>query len=141
MRRFCSRLLVASGVVLLAGTACARDPHRARSYGPMYGPHAFPATPADRALARLDQMRSYRWVDGHERNHFNRARRDLIRFRQRWMQGKFDKDRLNGAIDHLKHLANSRQVHPRERALLASEVNELRRFRASGSFYRPSARY
>jgi hypothetical protein len=86
-------------------------------------------------------MRSYRWVDGHERNHFNQARRNLIRFRQRWMQGKVDKGRLNGAIGNLKHLANSHQVHPRERALLAAEVDELRRFRGSDGFSRYPARY
>jgi hypothetical protein len=86
--------------------------------------------PVRRALFDLDRLRSIRYADGHERKHIDNARRDLLRFEESWSRGKFDRDRLDGAIGNLDHLANSGQVHPREREVLYQDVRALREFRA-----------
>jgi hypothetical protein len=70
-------------------------------------------------------------VDHHERDHFRRAQEDLARFQERWSQGRFDRGRLDRAIEHMQHLVNSRQMRGRERSLLASDLDALRNFRAS----------
>ncbi len=90
----------------------------------------------DRALRDLDRARSYRFTDHHERKHFDQARKDLIRFQDNWARGKFDRGRLDGAIGNIQHLVNADRVHPRDREMLARDLNDLRELRARGGVYR-----
>lgn len=85
----------------------------------------------DRALSDLERNRSWGRVDGHERRHMEQARYDLMRFRENWFRGKFDKDRLDGAIEHLNDLANADQVDRRDRRIFARDRDMLRDFRAN----------
>jgi hypothetical protein len=85
----------------------------------------------ERALNDLQRNRSAGRVDGHERKHMEQARYDLIRFRENWSRGKFDKDRLDGAIENLADLARADQVHPRDRQMFARHRDNLREFRAN----------
>ncbi|MDX2150345.1 MAG: hypothetical protein SFV54_06410 [Bryobacteraceae bacterium] len=89
----------------------------------------------DRVLSRLERSQSYYRAGDSERKDFEQARRDLVRFRENWYRGRFDKDRLDGAIDHLKDLAESSRIHPRERQMFMNDVYALRDFRASGGRY------
>jgi hypothetical protein len=134
MPLFGRALLLSSSIALLAGCAGAqyRDPYYR---GPRPGSYSSGAV-IGRVLSDLDSARSYFRVDGHERRHFDQARRDLLIFQDRYARGRFDKGRLDGAIENIRHLANSDQVHPRERRLLARDVEALRDFRASRGAYR-----
>ncbi len=131
-------LLLTSAVALLAGCAGAqyRDPYyrgpRPDGYsrGGLIG----------RVLSDLDSARSYARLDRHERGHFEHARRDLLVFQDHYARGRFDKDRLDGAIENIHHLVDSDQVHPRNRRLLARDVESLRDFRASRGGYRDGYR-
>lgn len=86
----------------------------------------------DRVISHLDGTRSYGHNDDHELKHYEKARNDLYRFRDNWSRGKFDKGRLNSAIEHIDHIVDSRQVHPRERQILARDLSDLRSFRSGG---------
>ena len=58
----------------------------------------------------LHDLRRASWngrLDGHERNHFNSASKELEKFQDRWRDGRFDTGRLDKAIDSLRHLANA----------------------------------
>lgn len=71
-------------------------------------------------------------VDSHEREHFERALEDLNRFQYNWSRGgNFDRDRLDGAIEHLNDLSRADQIHPRDRAMLSRDLYALREFRSS----------
>lgn len=89
----------------------------------------------DRVLSDLDRSRSFVYTDRHERRHFDHAREDLIRFKQNWSRGQFEKGRLDGAIDNLNHLASADRVNPRERRIFYSDAEELRAFRARSGTY------
>ena len=130
MRIFSKELLLGSTVLLLAcvAGAAADDGHYGREHN---------GEPVRRAISDLDRMRSIRYADGHERKHIENARRDLVRFEENRARGKFDRDRLDSAISHLSHLANSWQVQPREREVLYQDVQALRELRA----YRGVNRY
>jgi len=78
---------------------------------------------------------SGRHVDSHERNHFNRAMSELRTFEDRWQRGQWDNGRLDRAIEDLSHLADSRQLNPRDRRMLADDANLLRDFRNSRGNY------
>ncbi len=111
-----------------------RGPDRDRGYGD----YRYGSSPVDRVLSDLSSTRSYRFVDGHERKHMDKAYSSLLRFRDNWARGRFDRDRLDEAIENLDHLAGADQVNPRERRLFARDRDMLRDFRASrgGGRYR-----
>src|SRR5207249_163451 len=72
-----------------------------RSYG--YGNRGS-GSPIDRALNDLSRVDRNAYVDHHERQHFQHAQEDLARFQDRWAQGRFDKGRLDRAIENIQHL-------------------------------------
>ncbi|MBY0503186.1 MAG: hypothetical protein K2X03_04720 [Bryobacteraceae bacterium] len=70
-------------------------------------------------------------VDRHEANHLRRAVIDLTEFNNRLQRGRFDRGRLNEAIEHLRNLAQADQLHPRDRRRIAGHLNDLYRLRDS----------
>ncbi len=118
--RYLSLLL--AGIMMLALSAQAQYgrgyPGRGRGGGPM--------ALIDRCLDDINS--ADRRNRGHEGT-FDQARRDLRIFREHFAEGRFDKDRLDGAIENIWRLANSDQVHPRDRRLLRDDANDLRGLR------------
>jgi hypothetical protein len=119
--------LLACGAFFAAIAAAAQDRDWDRDHGPGV---------VDRVLSDIDRSSYDRYVDRHERKEFESARHDLIRFQDNWRRGKFDTDRLDGAIDHIHHIVDSGRVEPRMAGLLARDMEALRDFRASGGRYR-----
>jgi hypothetical protein len=130
-------LLLGAGVLAAALGANAQYPYAgAQPY------QAFPgrdrsrdAGLIDRVLRDLDRARSDREAERHEHNRFDQARRNLLRFEDNWSRGRFDKDRLDGAIDDLHHLSASDHLRRRDRDILARDMQALRDFRASAGRY------
>ncbi|HWQ52766.1 MAG TPA: hypothetical protein VN442_03720 [Bryobacteraceae bacterium] len=92
-------------------------------------------SPVDRAMSDLNRAaRNGRYLDGHEREHFDRAMQELGRFEDRWRDGRFDKGRLDKGIENIQHLVNSDRLHPADRRMLARDLAELRDFRARGGY-------
>lgn len=81
--------------------------------------------PAGSALRDLERIASRSRVDGHERDHFRNALKDLARFQDRARDGRFDEGKLENAIEHMEHLADARQVHPRDRQIIRGHVARL----------------
>jgi hypothetical protein len=92
-------------------------------------------SPVHRVLADLDRIQGRSRVDGHERDHFNKARQELYRFEERWRDGRFDSGRLNKAMDNIEHLTRSRQIHPRDRSVLAQDLRMLGQLRSGRGSY------
>jgi hypothetical protein len=127
-------LLRAGLAVVLAAGAFGYDPRWRRE--PYRGGAGYYGDVVPRVLSHLRGARSYRYVDNHDRRHFEDARRHLERFQSNWSRGRFDSGRLDDAIDNLKHLAQADRVHPRERAVFAEDIRALREFRARrGDYY------
>lgn len=80
---------------------------------------------AGSALRDLERIASHSRVDRHERNHFNHAIDDLARFEDRARRGHFDDDKLGNAIGHMEHLADARQIHPRDRQVIRGHLSRL----------------
>ena len=68
---------------------------------------------------------------GRGDRNFQRAMDELQRFDERWRRGQWDQGRLDRSIERVSALANSRQVNPRDRQLMAQDANLLREFRAN----------
>ena len=113
-------VLLCLSVVLVAMSATAqyrRNYPRRRGGG---------AALVDRALRDLDSASPR--ARGHHGT-FRQARKDLLRFREHLAEGRFDKDRLDGAIENIDRLAHSDQVHPRDRRVLDRDAEDLRDLR------------
>ena len=88
----------------------------------------------DRTMSDLRRIGSRNRMDGHERNHFERALYHLDRFRQNYArERRFDRSRLDDAIEHIADLSRARQIHPRDREVLSRDLYALRDFRSRGS--------
>jgi hypothetical protein len=61
--------------------------------------------------------------------------RTLQQFESRWAQGKFDKGKLDHAIETLQHLADSNRLPQQLRSVFYRDVNDLREFRANRGSY------
>ncbi|HVX67869.1 MAG TPA: hypothetical protein VHA11_14755 [Bryobacteraceae bacterium] len=123
------RALLILGVVLFAAGANAQwrrfgddDYGRGRDYRIGARPGV-----VERALRDVDSARPYRG-GGHWRE-LEKARRDLLRFTDRWYEGRFDKDRLDGAIEHIDHALRSNALDRRDRYVLERDLWDLRSFR------------
>ena len=100
-------------------------------YGGRYGRQSLGLI--DRVIADIDRA-GYYGQSGGDRHHLDHARNDLYRFREKWYGGKFDRGRLDSAIDNIHHVVDSRRVDPRERSSLTRDMYELRDFRATGGY-------
>ena len=75
-------------------------------------------------LRDLQSAASRNRVDGHERDHFNRAMSELQQMSYR-SQGEIDGGRLNRVVEDLDHLSRADQIHPRDRQVLARDRQAL----------------
>jgi hypothetical protein len=89
----------------------------------------------DRTVRDLQYAASRNRVDGHDRNHFNRAIDQLQQFNYKSQQGKFDTGKLDKAIEDLDHLSRADRVHPRDRQILGRDMQDLRIFRSNRGGY------
>jgi hypothetical protein len=79
-----------------------------------------------RAIQNLRYAASRNRVDGHERDHFNKAVQHLQRFEYDAARGNYQSRELNNAIENMSHLADARQINPRDRQVIASDISALR---------------
>jgi hypothetical protein len=77
----------------------------------------------NRTMQNLQSAASRNRVDGHERDHFNRAMSELQNMR--YSQGNVDSRRLSRVLEDLDHLASANQINPRDRQILARDRQAL----------------
>lgn len=131
---------LATVTVLAADDRRDRDRDRDRRYGRTNGDRweqqRNRRTPVDATIADLRRAQSRNRYDNEKREHFERAFYHLDRFNYDWNRGKFEKDRLDDAIERIDKLANSDQIRDEDREILRRDLEDLRAFRSSrGSGY------
>jgi hypothetical protein len=72
---------------------------------------------------------------GREAERYDNAIRHLADFERGLNRDRFDRGRLDEAIDDLKHVVENNNLSPRERSILSEDLRELRQFRARESRY------
>jgi hypothetical protein len=83
----------------------------------------------ERTLHDLRRASMAARLDGHERKHFHEAAKELEKFQDRWRGGRLEMKHLDKAIENIGHLAYADRLHPRDRAILANDLEVLRDFR------------
>lgn len=119
--------LIAACAILtaLAFSAVAQDwfhdrPERYR--GEQWRSHLFMQVRAD-----LEHVWTGRASD-KERNRLERTKQELTKMQADLDQGRWDNGLLNDVIDSIGKSANDDRLSPRDRAMLANDVNRLKEF-------------
>jgi hypothetical protein len=87
----------------------------------------------DRVLSDLNRVQGFN-RGGRNRKEIDRAREDLLRFRDRQAGGHFDRGRLDSAIENVQRLVNSNWLLPRDRDMLSRDLYALRDFRSNRGY-------
>jgi type II secretory pathway component HofQ len=66
---------------------------------------------------------------GKEKERYYNAQRHLSQFDRKLSQGKFDKDKLDEAIDDVKNVVENNTLSPESRDVLTRDLAELREMR------------
>ena len=78
----------------------------------------------------IQHSEGYTRSKGKDRDRADNALRHLSEFDSAFQRGKFDKDKLDQAIDDVKNLADNNPMGPEDRRLLLEDLRRLREFRA-----------
>jgi hypothetical protein len=107
-----------------------RGDRGSRSSG-LYGRYS---DPVGQTLRDVQYVWSRSRVDGHERDHFRRVVDSLRHFQEQASRGRFDRGRIDRAIDNLEDLAHADQIQPQGRQLLRQRLYDLRSFREDARY-------
>ncbi len=149
MKHFSRVILFSSGILALSLAANAQGNYSSQRDDPYYRNDRYSqqrgygndrngsnrGSLIERVLADINRAASNARLDHHEAKHFDEAANKLQEFQARWAQGKFDTGKLDKAIDSLRHMAHADRVHPRDRDMLARDIDELRQFRSTRGGY------
>jgi hypothetical protein len=90
----------------------------------------------DRVQRNLRHAESFTPPSGKEKERYHNAQHHLSEFDRKLSEGKFDKDRLDEAIDDVKNVVEHNTLAPESRDVLTRDLNELRELRRTrGSSY------
>ena len=110
-------------LVSVTSIAFAQDWYRdreARYQGDQWRPQVFSQVRSD-----LDHVWSARGASEKENVRLERTKDELTRMQADLDQGRFDNGLLNDVIDSIKKSANDQRLAPRDRAVLADDLNRL----------------
>ena len=66
---------------------------------------------------------------GKEKERYYNAQRHLSQFDRQLARGRFDKDKLDEAIDDVKNVVENNTLSPRDRDVLSGDLRDLRELR------------
>ena len=90
----------------------------------------------DRVQRNLHRAESFTQANEKERERYHNAQHHLSEFDRRLSEGKFDKDKLDEAIDDVKNVVEHNTLSPESRDVLTRDLEELRELRRTrGSAY------
>ena len=114
-----SRRRFALGTLFLAGAAITSAQER---YGRARGL-------VDRVQKNLRRAENFTPPNEKERERYHNAQHHLSEFDRRLGEGKFDKDKLDEAIDDVKNVVEHNTLSPEGREMLTRDLGELRELR------------
>ena len=83
----------------------------------------------DRVQADLQRAADFTRNNEKERERYHNVQHHLSEFDRELRRGKFDKDKLDAAIDDLKNVVKNNTLESRDRDALAADLSDLRTLR------------
>ena len=123
MQTISRRLLVAT--LAIASLAIAAPPERDER-----GERNMGRNLVSRVQNDLRRAQRFARAGGKERERFYNAQRHLSQFDREFSRGRFDKDKLDEAIDDVHNVVKNNRLSPRDRDELDGDLRDLRELRA-----------
>jgi len=117
--RSISRHLLAIAIVMIAVTGANYAQGR---YGTARGL-------VDRVQKNLRHAEHFTSPNDKEKERYHNAQHHLSEFDRKLSEGKFDKDKLDEAIDDVKNVVENNSLSPESRDALTRDLGELRELR------------
>ena len=83
----------------------------------------------DRVQRNLRRAENFTQPSEKEKERYHNAQHHLSEFDRKLAQGKFDKDKLDEAIDDVKNVVENNTLSPGDRDVLSRDLGELRELR------------
>jgi hypothetical protein len=83
----------------------------------------------DRVQHNLRRAEHFTPPNEKEKERYHNAQHHLSEFDQKLREGKFDKDKLDGAIDDMKNVVEHNTLSAEDRDTLSRDLHELRELR------------
>ena len=125
--------IVLAGALALGTFVHAQPGYRQPNYGYRNGGNS--QYVIDQVLNNLNRASQRTRMDSRDFSRVTDISRTLQDFQYRWAQGRFDKGKLDHAIETLQHLADSNRLPQQLRSVFYRDVNDLREFRANRGAY------
>lgn len=131
--RWAFRGALAFGLLLGISSPSLQAQPRWQDFGRSYwnSRSYYSPAPVSQTIRHLHQIAAYSSSTGRERKRFDNAIRSLYQFQDRYHRQRFDKDKLDQAIEDVQNIVNHNRLHPQARNLLWSDLGQLRGFRAN----------
>ena len=117
-------------VVIIAGTLLAGIARAQFGPGPRYEPSEVTAL-VDQVHIDLNHAYAVYHFSGDDRERLNRAEKESREFAQKWANGKFDKDQLDGVISSIQHVLDNNKLPVDARDAISKDVTQLRNMRTA----------
>lgn len=130
---------IAAGLVLTAAmtlSGFSQDWYHERDsrfQGEQWKPQVFTEVRTD-----LDHIWSARGASEKENVRLDRTKQELTELQAKLDQGRFDNGTLNDVIDSIRKSANDQRLAPRDRAVLADDLNRLKDYQVNYKTWRHS---
>ena len=96
--------------------------------GPRYDPHDVSLL-VDRVHSDLNHAYANWRFSNDDRERLNNAEKELREFAKDWDHRKFDKDKLDGAIQSIQHVLDRNKLPLDDRDAISADVSQLRSMR------------
>lgn len=120
MTKTTTALLILASALPIASAQDWYHDRESRYQGEQWRPQVFAQVNQD-----LDHIWSARNASEKENTRLERTRQELTKMQGDLDQGRFDNGLLNDVIDSLKKSSNDERLSPRDRDVLADDVNRL----------------
>jgi hypothetical protein len=129
MKRLLYTLITAAFLVTLGNPATAQPRPRYQERGDDHY-NRFGRGTLDRVRADLGHAeRNLHYIAPPEMQRFLNVREGLAGFQRAWERGRYNRADLDQAIVNLQILVDRARLHPRDRDMLAGDLNQLRDMR------------
>src|ERR1700761_6236519 len=126
MKRSITAVLILASMTSIGFAQDWYHDREARYQGEQWRPQVFTQVRSD-----LDHIWSARGASEKENTRLEKTKEELTELQAKLDQGRFDNGTLNDVIDSLRKSANDDRLSPRDRSVIADDVNRLHEFQAN----------
>ena len=88
----------------------------------------------DRVQQDLDHATAAPYLAVTTRDRIDHARKEIWKFQNKWVSGRYDQGKLDGAISAVHHVVDTPSLKYHDRRVLQDDLGHMREFRAEHEY-------